>query len=66
MYIGIDLFDPKYDNNDEVLPIFKSSNPLKKIYHKYISRKEPYSLEGVEKLLKKFKSISAKISQRIH
>tara|TARA_Y100000746_G_scaffold211827_1_gene203187 strand:- start:635 stop:1264 length:630 start_codon:yes stop_codon:yes gene_type:complete len=55
MYIGIDLFDPKYDNNDEVLPIFKSSNPLKKIYHKYISRKEPYSLEGVEKLLKKFK-----------
>ena len=55
MYIGIDLFDPKYDNNDEILPIFKSSNPLKKIYHKYISRKEPYSLEGVEKLLKKFK-----------
>ena len=55
MYIGIDIFDPKYDNNDEVLPIFKSSNPLKKIYHKYISRKEPYSLEGVEKLLKKFK-----------
>ena len=55
MYIGIDIFDPKYDNNDEILPIFKSSNPLKKIYHKYISRKEPYSLEGVEKLLKKFK-----------
>ena len=55
MYIGIDIFDPMYDNNDEILPIFKSSNPLKKIYHKYISRKEPYSLEGVEKLLKKFK-----------
>ena len=55
MYIGIDIFDPKYDNNDEILPIFKSSNPLNKIYHKYISRIEPYSLEGVEKLLKKFK-----------
>ena len=55
MYIGIDIFDPNYDNNDEILPIFKSSNPLNKIYHKYISRKEPYSLEGVEKLLKKFK-----------
>ena len=55
MYIGIDIFDPKYVSNDEILPIFKSSNPLKKIYHKYISRKEPYSLEGVEKLLKKYK-----------
>ena len=55
MYIGIDIFDPKYVSNDEILPIFKSSNPLNKIYHKYISRIEPYSLEGVEKLLKKFK-----------
>ena len=55
MYIGIDIFDLKYDSNDEILPIFKSSNPLNKIYHKYISRIEPYSLEGVEKLLKKFK-----------
>ena len=55
MYIGIDIFDPKYVSNDEILPIFKSSNPLNKIYHKYISRIEPYSLEGVEKILKKFK-----------
>ena len=53
-YIGVDIFDSMYDKEEEILPIMKSSNPLKKIYYKYIKRIEPYSLEGVKQLLKKY------------
>ena len=55
LFIGIDLFDASNNKDEEILPIMKSSNPLKKFYHKYISRVDPYSLRGVQKLLKKFK-----------
>ena len=53
-YIGIDVFDPMNNKQDEILPIMKSSNLVKKIYYKYINKIDPYSLEGVKQLLKKF------------
>ena len=53
-YIGIDIYDSMYDKEEEILPIMKSANPLKKIYYKYINKIEPYSIEGVKQLLKKF------------
>ena len=53
-YIGIDVFDSMYDKQKEILPIMKSSNPLKNIYYKYFKKTEPYSLEGVKQFLKKF------------
>ena len=53
-YIGIDKFDSTYDKDDEVLPTMKSSNPFKKFYYKYINKIDPYSLEGVKQLLRKF------------
>ncbi len=53
-YIGIDLFEENDENKDEIIPNTKFSNPLKKIYFKYIKRQNPYSKEAVESLLKKF------------
>ena len=54
-YIGLDLFEENYENQDEVIPNTKFSNPFKKIYFKYIKKQNPYSLVAVEDLLKKFK-----------
>ena len=54
-YIGLDLFTESDDNKDEVIPNTKFSNPLKNIYFKYIKRQDPYSIEAVKDLLKKFK-----------
>ena len=54
-YIGLDLFIESDENKNEVIPNTKFSNPLKTIYFKYIKRKDPYSEEAVEELLKKFK-----------
>ena len=54
-YLGIDVFDSLYGRKEEILPVVSSSNPLKSFYYKYIKRIEPYSLEGVKDLLKKFK-----------
>jgi len=54
-YIGIDLFGKSDENNNEIIPSTEFLNPLKKIYFKYIKRQEPYSLEAVADLLKKFK-----------
>ena len=53
-YLGIDVFDSSYDTKGEVLPVMRSSNPLKSFYYKYIKRIEPYSLDGVKDLLQKF------------
>tara|TARA_B100000212_G_scaffold114337_1_gene85317 strand:- start:154 stop:786 length:633 start_codon:yes stop_codon:yes gene_type:complete len=53
-YIGIDLFNEKKEN--EIIPNVNFTNPLKKIYFKYILRKNPYTKEAVENLLAKFKS----------
>mgnify|MGYP001199404112 CR=1 FL=1 len=54
-YIGVDLFGENEGNIDEIIPNTVFSNPFKQIYFKYIKRQDPYSLEAVETLLKKFK-----------
>ena len=53
-YIGLDLFGEGVENADEIIPNTKFNNPLKKIYFEYILRKDPYSIEAVSNLLKKF------------
>ena len=55
-YIGVDLFEKNYENETEIIPSINFSNPLKKIYFKYIKRQDPYSLEAVMDLLKNFKN----------
>ena len=53
-YIGLDLFEKSDENKSEIIPNTNFSNPLKQIYFKYIKRQDPYSLEAVKDLLKKF------------
>ena len=53
-YIGLDLFGESAENTNEVIPNIKFNNPLKRIYFKYILRQDPYSIEAVKYLLKKF------------
>ena len=55
-YIGLDLFSENEENLGEIIPSTKFNNPLKKIYFKYILKKDPYSIEAVSELLKKFKN----------
>jgi predicted O-methyltransferase YrrM len=55
-YIGLDLFVENSESTGEVIPNTKFNNPLKKIYFKYILRQDPYSLQAVNSLLKKFKN----------
>ena len=55
-YIGLDLFQKSEENISEVIPSTEFKNPIKHFYFKYIKRKNPYSLESVEDLLKKFKN----------
>ena len=56
-YIGLDLFEECDENKNEVIPDTTfSSNPIKRLYYKYVKRQNPYSLEAVEQLLKKFKN----------
>ena len=43
------------ENKSEVIPNTAFSNPFKKMYFKYIKKYNPYSKEGVQDLLKKFK-----------
>ena len=54
-YVGLDLFEESSENEHEVIPNTKFSNPLKTIYFKYIKKQNPYSLDAVEDLLSKFK-----------
>jgi len=54
-YIGLDLFEENTENKGEIIPNTKFSNPFKNIYFNYIKRQNPYSLEAVKDLLKKFK-----------
>ena len=53
-YIGLDLFAETEENKNEVIPNNAFNNPLKRIYFKYIKKQNPYSLEAVKDLLKKF------------
>ena len=55
-YVGLDLFGLSDESYNEIIPNTKFNNPLKKIYFKYILRKDPYSIEAVADLLKKFKN----------
>ena len=55
-YVGLDLFEETSENQSEIIPNTKFSNPIKNIYFNYIKRQNPYSLEAVEDLLKKFKN----------
>ena len=54
-YIGLDLFEQNQENMSEIMPNTNFSNPFKQIYFKYIKKQNPYSIEAVEDLLKKFK-----------
>jgi hypothetical protein len=54
-YVGLDLFEMSEENKSEVIPSTKFKNLFKKIYHQYIMRQDPYSIEAVSNLLKKFK-----------
>ena len=55
-YIGLDLFAENEENKNEVIPNKTFNNPLKRIYFKYIKKQNPYSLEAVKDLLKKFEN----------
>ena len=54
-YIGIDLFEESLENENEIIPNTIFKNPLKQFYFKYIKKQNPYSIEAVRDLLKKFK-----------
>ena len=54
-YVGLDLFAESVENANEVIPNTKFNNPLKRIYFKYILKQDPYSIDAVAYLLKKFK-----------
>ena len=54
-YIGLDLFGESGENLNEAIPNKKFSNPFKSFYFKYIKKIDPYSIEAVNDLLKKFK-----------
>ncbi|MDB9935788.1 class I SAM-dependent methyltransferase [Candidatus Pelagibacter sp.] len=54
-YVGLDLFGESFENANEIIPNTKFNNPLKRIYFKYLLRQDPYSIEAVAYLLKKFK-----------
>jgi len=53
-YIGLDLFEESKENLNEIIPNTNFSNPLKKIYFKFIRKENPYSKSAVHNLLKKF------------
>jgi len=54
-YVGLDLFSESAENANEVIPNTKFNNPLKRIYFEYILKQDPYSIDAVAYLLKKFK-----------
>ena len=54
-FTGIDLFDVNILKEDQS-PNAKFSNPLKNLYYNYIIKLNPYSLESVQKLLRKYKN----------
>ena len=53
-YVGLDLFGENAENANEVIPNTKFNNPLKRIYFEYILKQDPYSVDAVTYLLKKF------------
>ena len=55
-YVGVDLFEENIENKNEVIPNTKFLNPLKNFYFNFVKRQNPYSLEAVNNLLKKFQN----------
>jgi len=56
-FTGIDIFSTENNlTKDEFIPTTKFSNPFKTLYYKYLIRLDPYSLESVKKLLRKYKN----------
>ena len=55
-YVGVDLFEENIENKNEVIPSNKFLNPLKNFYFNFVKRQDPYSLEAVNNLLKKFQN----------
>ena len=56
-FTGIDLFSDNTNAlSDEHIPNTKFSNPLKTIYYNHIIKLNPYSVQSVLKLLRKFKN----------
>ena len=55
-YVGVDLFEENIVNKNEVIPSNKFLNPLKNFYFNFVKRQNPYSLEAVNNLLKKFQN----------
>ena len=56
-FTGIDLFSTEAEiSNEEHVPKNKFSNLLKTIYYNYIIKLDPYSIESVQKLLKKYEN----------
>ena len=56
-FTGIDLFSTGAEiSNEEYVPKNKFSNLLKTIYYNYIIKLDPYSIESVQKLLKKYEN----------
>ena len=53
-YVGLDLFGESAENANEIIPNTKFNNPLKRIYFEYILKQDPYSVDAVTYLLKKF------------
>jgi len=54
-YVGLDLFGESTENANEIIPNTKFNNLLKRIYFEYILKQDPYSVDAVTYLLKKFK-----------
>ena len=44
------------ETKGEFIPKTKFTNPLKTIYYNYIIQSDPYSIQSVERLLKKYKN----------
>ena len=56
-FTGIDLFSDNTNVlSDEHIPDTRFSNPLKTIYYNHIIKLNPYSVQSVLKLLRKFKN----------
>ena len=55
----MDLFEKNSNSISEIIPNTEFLNPLKTIYFRYIKKQNPYSVEAVKDLLKRYeKNIS--------
>ena len=57
LYIGIDLFGLSDEIKHETIPSTNFSNLFKKKYFHFNKKQDPYNLQAVSKLLKRFAKI---------